>query len=82
MERKSDTVRRLVASGDFKSALRIAKEFRIGISKEDSDSMRRGYDCIVHSRFYEQLGIDPVKTAQKGVDTVKRLYGNQLPVAK
>ena len=33
MERKSDTVRRLVAAGDFKAALRIAKDFRLGISK-------------------------------------------------
>lgn len=42
MERKSDTVRRLVAAGDFKAALRIAKDFRLGISKEDSDDMREG----------------------------------------
>ena len=42
MERKSEAVRRLVAAGDFKAALRIAKDFRLGISKEDSDNMRRG----------------------------------------
>lgn len=48
MERKSDTVRRLVAAGDFKAALRIAKDFRLGISKEDHDDMRRGYECLVH----------------------------------
>lgn len=32
MERKSDKVRRLVADGDFKGALRIAKDFRLGMA--------------------------------------------------
>lgn len=75
-ERKSDKVRRMVAAGDFKSALRIAKDFRLGISKEDSDAMRRGYECMVTSpSFYQSIGIDPQKAARKGVETVLRLYG-------
>ena len=44
MERKSDAVRRLVAEGNYKAALRIAKDFRLGIAKADSDDMRRGYE--------------------------------------
>jgi len=75
MERKSDAVRRLVAAGDFKAALRIAKDFRLGIAKEDSDDMKRGYECMVHPAFYQSIGIDPRKTALKGVETVQRLYG-------
>lgn len=46
MERKSDKVRRLVADGDFKGALRIAKDFRLGITKEQSSTMTRAYECI------------------------------------
>lgn len=75
MERKSDAVRRLVASGDFKAALRIAKGFRLGISKNDSDAMRRGYECMNFPEFYQSIGIDPRQTALKGVETVQRLYG-------
>lgn len=75
MERKSDAVRRLVADGDFKAALRIAKDFRLGITKEDSDSMKRGYECLLHPDFYSQIGVDPRQTALKGVETVQRLYG-------
>ena len=71
MERKSDTVRRLVAAGDFKAA----KDFRLGISKEDSDDMRRGYECMIHGAFYQSIGKDPSEIAQKGVETVQRLYG-------
>lgn len=74
-ERKSDVVRRLVSEGEFKSALRIAKDFRLGISRKDSEDMKRGYECMVHPRFYESIGIDPRQTALKGVETVQRLYG-------
>lgn len=76
MERKSDTVRRLVSERRFKEALRIAKDFRLGINKTDSDDMKRGYECIVHPAFYKQLGMDTDKIAQKGVETIIRLYGS------
>ena len=75
MERKSDTVRRLVSERKFKEALRIAKDFRLGIQKDDSEDMKRGYECIVHPEFYRQLGLDTDKIAQKGVETILRLYG-------
>ena len=75
MERKSDAVRRLVAEGDYKAALRIAKDFRLGITKADADDMTRGYECMVHPAFYQSIGIDPRQTALKGVETVQRLYG-------
>lgn len=74
MERKSDTVRRMVAEGDFKSALRIAKGFRLGISKEDSDTMKRGYECLLYPSFYRQIGVDPSEAVEKAVETVCKLY--------
>lgn len=75
MERKSDAVRRLVAAGDYQSALRIAKSFRLGISKQQLDDMIRGYECMTNPRFYKSLGMDTAKIAQKGVETVRSLYG-------
>lgn len=76
MESKSDRVRRLVAAGQFKEALRIAKGFRRGISKEDSDAMQRGYECLVHARFFKELGWNPSEIAQKGIETVSRLFAS------
>lgn len=74
-ERKSDRVRKLVKGGQYKDALRIAKDFRLGISKSDSDDMKRGYEAIVHPRFYQSVGMDTAQIAQKGIDAVIRLYG-------
>lgn len=73
--RKSDLVRQLVAQNKFKEALRIAKGFRLGISKEDSETMSRGYECIVHPMFYQQLGYDTEETVRLGVQVLQKLYG-------
>lgn len=74
-ERKSDTVRRLVTEGELIPALRIAKDFRLGISKEDSDVMKRGFECIDHGDFYKALGYDPAEQISKAISVVRRLYG-------
>ena len=52
MVRKSDTVRSLVAQKQYKQALRIAKDFRLGITAEQSLRMKKAYECMVHERFY------------------------------
>lgn len=75
MERKSDAVRRMTAAGDYKSALRIAKDFRLGITKEQSDTMRRGYECMTNPRFYVSIGVNIAETVEKGVETLLSLYG-------
>lgn len=75
MERKTDRVRSLVAAGDYKEALRIAKDFHLGISKFESDLMKRGYECLVHPDFYKSLGVDIDRTVRLGIATVKCLYG-------
>ena len=73
-ERKSDRVRRLIREGDYKAALRIAKDFRLGISKEQSDNMIRGYECMTNPRFYVSIGVDIARTVEKGLETLLSLY--------
>ena len=75
MERKSDAVRRLVAGGSFKAALAIAKDFRLGITKAESDAMTLAYECMVHGRFYKSLGYDLEKKIAEGTAVLTRLYG-------
>jgi len=75
MEKKSDMVRRLVQSGDFKAALRIAKDFRLGISKVESDAMKLAYECMVHGRFYQSLGYNLNEKVEEGLKVLTGLYG-------
>ena len=73
-ERKSDFVRRMVAQGDYLSALRVAKDFHLGITKEEHDAMLLGYECIVHERFYRQLGYDINELTNKAICIINGLY--------
>ncbi len=76
-EKKSDIVRRLIAAGEYKKALRIAKGFRLGISKADREAMRLGYECMVSPDFYRQIGKDVRAEINRGVDVLVRIYGGQ-----
>lgn len=54
MIRKSDMVRSLVAEHQYKKALRIAKDFRLGITAEQSLRMKKAYECMVHEFWMGQ----------------------------
>ena len=77
MEKKTDTVRRLTADGYFKGALRIAKDFRLGITKQESSAMKLAYECMVHGNFYKQLGYDLNEKVAEGLEVLKGLYGRR-----
>ena len=76
MEKKSDVVRRLVAEGNFKKALSIAKGFKLGFTKEEQSLMTRAHECMVHPGFYSQLGYDEDKLIQDGISFITKVYGN------
>jgi hypothetical protein len=75
--KKSDTVREMVSGGRYKEALRIAKDFRLGISKEEHDAMERGYDCLMYPDFYRGLGFDPEEEVLVGIAVIVKLYGGK-----
>jgi len=75
MEKKSDTVRKLVASGDYRKALSIVKGFRLGISKEDLGQMKRAHECFTNPGFYQSLGKDVDLEIAEGIKILKVLYG-------
>jgi hypothetical protein len=64
---KAQDVRNLIAQENYKAALRGAKDFRIGVSKEQRSVMSRAYDCMVHPEFYRQIGKDIEGCIQAGV---------------
>ena len=74
---KSDTVRGLVADGEYKKALNIAKGFQLGITKEDSSKMKLAYECLVYPVFYKQIGTDTETAILEGVQILVDLYGKK-----
>jgi len=77
MVTKSDRVRQLVGQGDYKKALSITKDFRLGVTRGQRDEMVRAYECMVDDRFYRSLGFDIQQTIQRGVDVLTGLYGGR-----
>lgn len=71
MIKKSDIVREAVKNRDWKKALQIAKDFRIGVTQEQRSKMARAYECIVHPDFYRQIGIDIPDAIEQGKAVVK-----------
>ena len=72
--KKTDLVREAVAAGNMKKALSIAKDFRLGITKEQRSTMARAYECLVHPAFYTSIGIDLPTAIQEGISVVTALY--------
>ena len=74
---KTEFVIKNVAEGQYKEALRVAKDFKIGISTEQSKMIKQAYECMVYdSRFYEQLGINVTDSINKGIEIIKSLFGS------
>lgn len=71
MIKKSDIVREAVRNRDWKKALQIAKDFRIGVTQEQRSKMARAYECIVHPDFYRQIGVDIPDAIEQGKAVVK-----------
>lgn len=74
MVRKTDIVRADIRQRSWKEALRLAKDFRIGVTQEQRDTMCRAYECIVHPEFYRQIGIDIPEAIRKGKLVLLELY--------
>ena len=55
---KTEIVKQMFLSGNHKAALRIAKDFKIGITRQEANDMQLAYECMVHGSFYRQLGKD------------------------
>ena len=73
--KQTDIVREAVKAGEWKKALRIAKDFRINVTKEQRDTMSRAYECMVYPEFYRQIGTDIAGAIAKGKEAVSCLYG-------
>lgn len=58
---KTAVVQQLIAQGQKKEALKIASDFRIGVTPEERKTMKRGYECFHYESTYRQMGVDTDK---------------------
>ena len=70
---KAQAVRKLIAEENFKAALRGAKDFHIGVSKEQRSVMARAYECMIRPEFYRQIGKNIDECVQAGIAVLQEV---------
>jgi len=70
---KAQDVRNLIEQGEYKKALSGAKDFRIGVTKEQRSVMARAYECFIRPDFYQSLGKDPKVCIEAGIRTLQEV---------
>lgn len=62
-------------AGKIQSALNIAKNFKLNVTKEERDIMGTGYECFAHPTTYAQMGYDLEAAKTQAIDVLKRVLG-------
>jgi len=70
---KAQDVRIFIQQGDFKKALHGAKNFRIGVTREQRSVMSRAYECYIRPEFYRSIGKNPNECIHDGVKVLKEV---------
>ena len=71
---KRALVEQYVKEGEYKKALAICKSWNLPISKEESETLQRGYECMHYPRLYESIGYKPELEAQRAIGILKKIY--------
>jgi hypothetical protein len=55
---KTSQVRAAIKAGDRKLALKMASDFRIGVTVAQQRALKKGYECMVWPDTYRQMKVD------------------------
>ena len=75
---KTDKVKAFVKAGDYDSALKIAKTFKIWDNKADKEQVQLASEIKANASFYKQVGKDIEAEYQKGIDVLNKIYGEEV----
>lgn len=71
---KTILVRNAIIRGDKKNALKMASDFRGGVTPDQRRVLKTGYECINFPEMYRQMKVDP----EKAIDAAWTLL-QQIP---
>lgn len=61
----------LYRQGKLKEALKIAKDFQLGVTRLDRKALALAYECLVHPEFYVQLGVNLDQAVAAGKEIIE-----------
>lgn len=72
--KKTELARKMFNEGDFLGALRICRNFRLGLTKEERRVMQIAYESLTgNASFYQSLGIDTAQAIEQSKLIVKKV---------
>lgn len=78
MQTKTMQVQMAVASGDWKTAMKIAATFRVGYSKDEQRTIQIAKECFTGKQdFYIQLGLDTASITEQAKHLIFKKYGKE-----
>lgn len=78
METKRNQVVKALQNKEYKTALRIAKTFRIELNKEQNSIVTRGYESLTNPRFYKSLGQNIEQNMQDAINILLKVYKKEV----
>jgi hypothetical protein len=78
--RKTDIVLEHMRNAQWREAIRVAHNFKLGISSESRANLKRAHEAYdpTKAAFYKSIGKDPVKLTARGIETLYEIYGARL----
>ena len=67
-----------LGEGDIKGAVAIAKDFKIGFTKEENSIITRAHEMQWSPGFYRALGFDPFEEMGKAGKLLNKKYEGDL----
>lgn len=74
---KTEIVKQHLAANEYRAALRIAKTFKIGLTREEQRILQYAYECMVYPSSYRQLGRDVECTIKQGIQLLLKIYASK-----
>lgn len=76
--KKTDLVIQHMKDGDWRSALRIAKTFKLGLTKDQVRILGRAHEAYHYGATMAQMKLDPEACIQRGIALLTELYGARI----
>lgn len=74
MKTKTQIAVEAFTAGDAKAALKLASSFKMGITKQQSAVLKRGYECMTFPDTYRQMGKDPAVCVEAAKSLFTELF--------
>lgn len=78
METNREMVIRYLREEKYKEAMKIAKGFKIELTKEQRDIVTRGYESYTNPRFYISLHQNVQENIRKAIEVLKEIYKGEI----